>query len=90
MPFNMVNKIKDGVVLISGGMDSTTLLYHIKNEYPDANIHAMTMYYGQRHKNEVKFAKMHCKKLNVPLYEMKLDFIGKMTENVSSLIKDSN
>ena len=89
MAYDMVNSIKDGVVLLSGGMDSTTLLYHIKNEYPDSNIHALTMYYGQRHKNEIKFAKAHCKKLDVPYYEIKLDFVSKITENVSSLVKDS-
>lgn len=85
-PINLKN---EGVVLLSGGLDSVTLLYYLKNKYPDDEFHALNMYYGQRHKQECKFAKMHCKKLNIPYTELKLDFMAKMTENVSSLIKDS-
>lgn len=86
----LTNINKDGVILLSGGMDSVTLLHHLKNEYPEANIHALNIYYGQRHKLEIKYAKAHCKKLNVPFNEIKLNFIGDMTRKVSSMIDDSD
>lgn len=75
-----------GVVLISGGMDSVTLLYHIKNLYPDATIHAITMYYGQRHKKEIFCSRYWCKKLGVSFHEYKLSFISDITKDVSSMI----
>ena len=80
---------KDGVILLSGGLDSVTLLYDLKNNYPDAELHALNMYYGQRHEQESKYAKMHCEKLNIPYTELKLDFIPKICANTSSLIKSS-
>ena len=79
-----------GVVLISGGMDSVTLLFHIKNLYPDDTIHAMTMYYGQRHKQEIHYSKYWCKRLNVPFHEYNLSFVKDITRKVSSMIDKSD
>lgn len=42
---------KKAVCLFSGGADSTTLLYYMKERGYD--IHALTLYYGQRHKKEI-------------------------------------
>ena len=57
------------VVLLSGGMDSTTCLYHAVNErdkgvYDD--VLALSINYGQRHKKELDYAKVSCQKLKVP------------------------
>lgn len=45
----------DCIVILSGGMDSTVLLYHVtaKGEHPLA----VTMRYGQKHDKEVEMAK---------------------------------
>lgn len=80
----------DGAVLVSGGMDSITLLYHLKQLYPDANIHAISLYYGQRHNQEMRYAKYWTKKLNVPFYTYKLSFVSDITKNVSSMIGASS
>ena len=52
------------VIILSGGMDSTTLLYDlIAEEGPE--IYALTFNYGQRHKKETEYAKRTCEKLNI-------------------------
>jgi 7-cyano-7-deazaguanine synthase len=45
----------DAVLLLSGGLDSTTLLAHALSE--GAAVHAMTFRYGQRHASEVDAAR---------------------------------
>lgn len=49
------------VVLLSGGLDSTTLLYWVVNEGYEP--HVLSFDYGQRHKKELGFAKKTCEKL---------------------------
>ncbi|MEM4496754.1 MAG: 7-cyano-7-deazaguanine synthase QueC [Archaeoglobaceae archaeon] len=43
------------VLILSGGVDSSTLLYHLLNK--NYKVHALTFIYGQRHAKEVEFAK---------------------------------
>ena len=43
------------VLLLSGGLDSTTLLAHAVNEGFD--VYAMTFRYGQRHATEIDAAR---------------------------------
>ena len=45
----------NAVLLLSGGLDSTTLLAHAVNEGFD--VHAMTFRYGQRHATEIEAAR---------------------------------
>jgi 7-cyano-7-deazaguanine synthase len=45
----------NGVLLLSGGLDSTTLLAHALHEGFD--VHAMTFRYGQRHATEIEAAR---------------------------------
>jgi 7-cyano-7-deazaguanine synthase len=54
--------MKKAVVLLSGGLDSTTLLYFVASEgYAP---YVLSFDYGQRHKKELGFAKRTCDKLN--------------------------
>lgn len=46
---------RDAVLLLSGGLDSTTLLAHAIAEGFD--VHAMTFRYGQRHASEIEAAR---------------------------------
>lgn len=51
------------VVLLSGGLDSTTLLYLLKKEYTE--VKAVTINYGQRHNKEILAAGKTCLELRV-------------------------
>jgi 7-cyano-7-deazaguanine synthase len=51
------------VVLLSGGLDSTALLYWGVNE--GYKSYVLSFDYGQRHKKELQFAKRTCDKLGV-------------------------
>lgn len=48
--------------LLSGGLDSTVLLYDLHNKHP---VHCLLFDYKQRHVQELQFAKHHCGKLGV-------------------------
>ncbi len=48
-------RMKKCVMLLSGGIDSSTLLFHLLNSYYE--VHALTFYYGQRHKKEIEYSK---------------------------------
>jgi 7-cyano-7-deazaguanine synthase len=52
------------VIILSGGMDSTTLLYDLVQR-KDTEVFPVTFYYGQRHKMEVECAKASCEKLGI-------------------------
>ncbi|MFN3598821.1 MAG: 7-cyano-7-deazaguanine synthase QueC [Aquificaceae bacterium] len=47
--------MKRVIVLLSGGMDSTTLLWLCKREFQE--VYALSFDYGQKHKVELKYAK---------------------------------
>lgn len=52
------------VVLLSGGIDSTTCLYHAYNATPGYDeLHAVSIDYGQRHAKEIDYAKKSCNAL---------------------------
>jgi 7-cyano-7-deazaguanine synthase len=53
-----------GVVIISGGLDSTTLLYYLTQKL-DKDVVALSYKYGQKHDKEIEFAKYHADKLDV-------------------------
>ncbi len=57
--------MKKAVVIISGGMDSTTLLYDIVKKYSKENVFALSFDYNQKHKKELEYAKKSCKNLGV-------------------------
>jgi 7-cyano-7-deazaguanine synthase len=52
------------VLILSGGMDSTTLLYDLAKQGYDVS--AVTFDYSQRHKKEIACARRTCEKLQIP------------------------
>lgn len=52
------------VLIYSGGLDSTVLLYHLIAAGHE--VHALSVDYGQRHRCELDNAATICKRLNVP------------------------
>lgn len=58
--------MKKKIVILSGGMDSTTLLYDVVNQFDAKNVSAITFDYGSRHAvPEIRAAKKTCEKLAV-------------------------
>lgn len=60
----MDDNTEKGVVIVSGGLDSTTLLYYLK-ETLKKDVVAISYKYGQKHDQEIEFAKYHTEKLGV-------------------------
>lgn len=80
----MENK-KQGIIVLSGGMDSVTLLHDKKDEIALA----LTFDYGSNHNaREIECAKWHCQELGIPHKVIKLDFIGQMFK--SSLLSGAD
>jgi len=64
-------EMKHALVLLSGGLDSTTALYWAIDRYE--RVHALTFDYGQRHRIEVQFTQRIAKNLNIPLKILQID-----------------
>jgi 7-cyano-7-deazaguanine synthase len=77
----MVEKEKV-VIILSGGLDSTTLLYYL-HQCNDLDVFALSFDYGQKHAKELKMAKMTCRQLNIRHQLVDLSDIGSLF--VSSL-----
>ena len=61
------------ILIYSGGLDSTTLLY----EYKDSIALAVTFDYGSKHNaREIAYAKENCKRLGIKHLIIPLSFIG--------------
>ena len=61
------------IILLSGGLDSATLLAHCINE--GHNIECLNIDYGQRHKREIKSARNIAKHYSVSLHEIDLSVL---------------
>ncbi|MCR5497181.1 MAG: 7-cyano-7-deazaguanine synthase QueC [Paludibacteraceae bacterium] len=83
--------MKDSILILSGGMDSTTMLY----EYRDDIALAVSFHYGSNHNDkEIPFARYHCEKLGIkhitiPLAFMKQYFRSSLLEG-SEAIPEGN
>jgi len=74
----------DCVLILSGGMDSVTLLY----DYRDRIALAISFDYGSNHNaKEIPFARLHCERLGIRHLTIPLDFMGQYFR--SSLLEGS-
>lgn len=66
--------MKDSLIVVSGGMDSVTMLH----EYKDRIGLALTFDYRSKHaQREIACARLHCEQLGIPHIVMDLDFFGR-------------
>lgn len=64
--------MKDSILVLSGGLDSTTMLY----EYRERIALAVSFNYGSNHNTkEIAFARYHCEQLGIEHIEIPLAFI---------------
>lgn len=73
------------VCVISGGLDSTTLLYYLLKHREE--VRAISFNYGQRHSKELEMAKKTCEKLGVEHKIIDISFIKELVSN-SALTSD--
>lgn len=76
--------MKKAVIILSGGMDSATLLYDIVKRGYQA--YALSVNYSQKHSKELEFARKACQKLNVAHKVIDLSAAGKQLLSKSALI----
>ena len=77
--------MKDSLLILSGGMDSTTLLH----DYADRIALAVNFHYGANHnEREAECARFNCRELGIELLEIDLAFMGKYFE--SSLLSGAD
>lgn len=74
------------IIVLSGGMDSTTLLYRLISEGKE--VKAISFNYGQRHSRELEQAAITCRNLGVEHKVVDLGFMRELASN-SALTSDS-
>jgi 7-cyano-7-deazaguanine synthase len=72
------------VLILSGGMDSTTLLYDLLAE--NKEVYTLSFDYGQKHMKELEYASKTCEKLNVNHKILQLDVLNEVAP--SALTRD--
>lgn len=73
------------ILILSGGLDSTTMLYHLIEQGNE--VQAISFNYGQRHKVELEKAAATCSKLKIPHKIIDISFIKELVSN-SALTSD--
>lgn len=77
--------MKDSVIIISGGMDSVTMLY----DHQDIIALGISFDYGSNHNaQEIPLAKMHCERLSIPHITIPLEFMHRYFK--SSLLEGAD
>jgi len=77
--------MKDSLIVVSGGMDSVTMMY----EYAEQIALAVSFDYGSNHnKKEIECAKLHCERLGIRHLIIPLGFMGQYFK--SSLLEGAD
>lgn len=74
------------LLILSGGMDSTTLLHHLRQK--GDRILAISFDYGQRHRKELEYASRSCGRLEVEHRIVDIRNIGELLQGNALTSKD--
>jgi len=75
-----------GIVVLSGGLDSSTLLHYVKEKLGYDEIYAITFDYSQKHSIEISCARWQAKRAGVKEHKiLNISFLGEITKDVSAL-----
>lgn len=78
--------MKRAVILLSGGLDSSTLLHYVKSGLGFQPLHALTINYGQKHARETACALAQAQLAGVEAHQqVDLAFFGEMMADASAL-----
>jgi 7-cyano-7-deazaguanine synthase len=75
------------VVLLSGGLDSSVLAYHLKSEGNE--LRALTILYGQKHSKEKESATKLAKDLSIPHTVLELDALKSILGDACTLLNQN-
>lgn len=82
--------MNQAVVLLSGGMDSATLLVYVKQRLEAERIVALSFVYGQKHSKELECARWQADKAGVVEHRViDISFYGELTRGGSALTDGS-
>lgn len=74
------------VVLLSGGLDSSVLLHHVKRRLGVGDVHALSFDYGQRHAVELRCAAWQASAAEVMHRVIPMNFLGPLLAPGSTLL----
>jgi len=81
-----IKHVDQAVVLLSGGVDSSTLLHYVGKRLGARVVYALTFLYGQKHKREIDAAVWQAKAAGVTAHDIvDMSFFGALTPGVSAL-----
>lgn len=87
----MNSEARKMVVVVSGGLDSVTLMHLGHSIYPEYEMHAISFNYGQRHKKELDFAKYNAELLGATHKVVDLSSVTELLAlSGSSLVSDED
>jgi 7-cyano-7-deazaguanine synthase len=87
---SIIMSLRGSLVVLSGGQDSTTCLFHAKHDNPGEPLHAITFHYGQRHAREIAAAEAVARMAGVDSHEVLMlpEGILRSTSPLVDLSKD--
>ena len=78
--------MKSALILLSGGLDSSTLLHYVKGKLDFQVLHALTVRYGQKHGRETVCAAAQARAAGVNEHrQVDLAFFGELMAGASAL-----
>lgn len=77
-------------IALSGGLDSTTLVYALVSKYGADRVKALSFNFGQRHKNELQYAIKTSTHLGIKHEVIALDYLADIARATSALIEGSD
>jgi len=81
--------IKRALVLLSGGMDSTTLLHHVVRDLDYSGVLTLAYDYGQRHRRELECAAWQANAAGAESHcVVDMSFAGEMLKGATTLVSE--
>lgn len=81
---------RKNLVLLSGGLDSSTLLAKVVRDFGNENTVALCLYYGQKHHKELECARIQAAHQGVDLIEEDLSAVFKFNKDSALLLESNN
>lgn len=82
--------MEKAVVLLSGGLDSSTLLHHVRRGLGVGEVYALSFLYGQKHGRELEAAAWQARAAGVKAHDrIDMGFFGRFTAGASALTDPS-